>query len=99
MLQALEGRESSGQWLVASGQLSEGEAHNPKSKIENPKSVGLVGQLTNCSSGYQEIPVTYRDTSCLDGFAWEHAKQHDGEVREVDRLIGFCLLIRREVID
>jgi GT2 family glycosyltransferase len=75
--------------------------NNPESKIENPKSpVGLVGPLTNCASGYQEIPVvSYADTSCLDGFAWEHGKQYDGQVQEVDRLIGFCLLIRREVID
>ena len=72
---------------------------NPKSKIQNPKSLGLVGPLTNSASGYQEIPVTYSNLACLDGFAWEHAKAHAGQVQEVDRLIGFCLLIRREVID
>jgi GT2 family glycosyltransferase len=71
------------------------------SLISHPSSsrIGLVGPLTNCASGYQEIRVTYDDTSCLDGFAWEHAKQHAGELHEVDRLIGFCLLIKREVIN
>ena len=97
---AEEGTESSGQFSLASGQLSDPEAPNPKFKIENPKSpVGLVGPLTNCSSGYQEIGAGYADLACLDGFVWEHAKKHAGQIQEVDRLMGFCLLIRREVID
>jgi GT2 family glycosyltransferase len=61
--------------------------------------VGLVGPLTNCASGYQQIEASYSDLACLDGFAWEHAKKHIGQRLDVDRLIGFCLLIRREVID
>jgi GT2 family glycosyltransferase/glycosyltransferase involved in cell wall biosynthesis/SAM-dependent methyltransferase len=73
---------------------------NPKSKIENPESrVGLVGPLTNHASGHQEIAPGYTDLDSLDGFAWEHGKQHAGHTQNVDRLIGFCLLIRREVID
>ena len=35
----------------------------------------------------------------LDGFAWDWGKAHDGVLVDVDRLVGFCLLIRREVID
>jgi GT2 family glycosyltransferase/tetratricopeptide (TPR) repeat protein len=74
----------------------EGNHHAERDAYGN---VGLVGPLTNCASGYQEIPISYADLACLDGFAWKHAKQHAGQKREVDRLIGFCLLIRREVIE
>jgi glycosyltransferase involved in cell wall biosynthesis len=61
--------------------------------------VGLVGPLTNCASGYQQIDVGYTNLDALDSFSWEHAKKYRGQTKAVDRLIGFCLLIRREVID
>ena len=35
----------------------------------------------------------------LDGFAWDWGKAHDRQTLDVHRLVGFCLLIKREVID
>src|SRR5262249_10220977 len=35
----------------------------------------------------------------LDGFAWDWAKAHARKIEDIDRLVGFCLLIKREVID
>lgn len=64
----------------------------------DPKT-GLVGPVSNSVSGFQEIPVSYSDLASLDGFAWEQGRHHAGEYIEVERLVGFCLLIRREVID
>ncbi len=61
--------------------------------------VGLAGPCSNRVSGGQQVAVSYEDLSGLDGFAWERAKRHAGEADETDRLVGFCLLIRREVID
>jgi len=62
--------------------------------------VGLVGPCSNLVSGEQQVPVPYGgDLSGLDGFAWEWGKTHDRVAQENNRLVGFCLLIRREVID
>ncbi len=65
---------------------------------DDPK-IGLVGPCTNNISGEQQVPVTYEDLSCLDGFAWEWGKRHDREPQETDRLVGFCLLVRKSLVD
>jgi GT2 family glycosyltransferase/tetratricopeptide (TPR) repeat protein len=67
--------------------------------LESDPKIGLVGPVSNCVSGEQQIPIAYDDLSGLDGFAWEHGQRHHGQYQETDRLVGFCLLIRREVID
>lgn len=95
-------RASSGQQIVLLNNdvlVTTGWLDRLLQPLRNNKTMGLVGPLTNCASGYQEIAVPYTDLACLDGFAWEHAKTHAGRAQDVDRLIGFCLLIRREVID
>lgn len=61
--------------------------------------IGLVGSCSNCVSGAQQVPVGYDDLGGLDGFAWEWGKAHHAEVQDATRLIGFCLLIRRAVVE
>ena len=61
--------------------------------------VGLVGPRSNYVSGPQQIDVGYDGLAELDGFAWDWGKSQNGVVLDVNRLVGFCLLIRREVID
>jgi GT2 family glycosyltransferase/tetratricopeptide (TPR) repeat protein len=61
--------------------------------------IGLVGPCSNYLGSEQQIDVPYQDLSDLDAFAWEWGNLHHCEKIETDRLIGFCLLIRREVID
>lgn len=61
--------------------------------------VGLVGPLSNHVSGEQAIPVSYTSLESLDGFAWELGKSNGGQVLETNRLVGFCLLIKRGVIE
>jgi glycosyltransferase involved in cell wall biosynthesis len=61
--------------------------------------VGLVGPCSNSVSGPQRIPVDYEGLESLNRFARESAGRHRGAVEETDRLVGFCLLIRREVVD
>jgi len=58
---------------------------------------GLVGPVSNNVSGEQQIPVTYTDLTSLDGFAWDCRSNR--QLTETDRLIGFCMLFRREVMD
>jgi len=67
--------------------------------LRRDPSIGLVGPCSNCVSGPQQVEITYDDLAALDGFAWEWGKANDGVLVDTDRLIGFCLLIRREVID
>jgi GT2 family glycosyltransferase/tetratricopeptide (TPR) repeat protein/2-polyprenyl-3-methyl-5-hydroxy-6-metoxy-1,4-benzoquinol methylase len=64
----------------------------------DPK-VGLVGPCSNCVSGEQQVEAGYKDLGELDDFAEGWARVHDREWGDTDRLVGFCLLIRREVID
>ncbi|HJT36518.1 MAG TPA: glycosyltransferase [Pirellulales bacterium] len=63
------------------------------------RAVGLVGPCSNFVSGPQQVAAGYDDLSALDGFAWEWAKQNAGRREDVDRLVGFCLLISREAIE
>ncbi|MDB5336757.1 MAG: wbbL 5, partial [Planctomycetaceae bacterium] len=60
--------------------------------------IGLVGPYTNCTAGPQRIDARYALRE-LDDFAWRHRKVHSGQRIEVDKLTGFCLLLKREVID
>jgi len=64
----------------------------------DPK-VGLVGPCSNCVSGPQQVAVGYDALTGLDGFAWDWGKAHDEVREETGRLVGFCLLVRRGVID
>jgi O-antigen biosynthesis protein len=66
---------------------------------EDP-AVGLVGPCSNRVSGEEQIGVDYdEDLVGLDGFAWDWGRDNDGRREIADRLVGFCLLIRRQVID
>lgn len=69
--------------------------------LHSARDVGLVGPCSNRVSGEQQVPVTYSegDLNGLDGFAWEHGRRHEGATEETDRLVGFCLCIKRAVID
>lgn len=60
--------------------------------------IGLVGPVSNCVSGPQQIPVGYRDLTGLDGFAWEWGRRQR-EIVDLERLVGFCLLVTRECLE
>ena len=64
----------------------------------DPK-VGLVGPRSNSVSGPQQIEVGYDNLAELDGFAWDWGKGQSGVMVDLNRLVGFCLLISREVIE
>ena len=63
--------------------------------------VGIVGPRTNRIIGPQMVPSVSYDPDSLQGFdafvrAW---REEHGRVLPVHRVIGFCMLIRREVLD
>jgi GT2 family glycosyltransferase len=61
--------------------------------------VGMVGPVTNYSSGHQCIPVTYSELSGLEKFARLHCQENAGCYTDVRRLVGFCLLAKRSLLD
>ena len=67
--------------------------------LHSDPSIGLVGPGSNSVSGEQQVAVSYEALEDLDGFAWDWGKDHAGARADTDRLVGFCLLIRREALD
>jgi GT2 family glycosyltransferase/SAM-dependent methyltransferase len=64
----------------------------------DPK-IGLAGPVSDHVSGEQQVPAQFDGIEDLDGFAWDWGKAHDGQIFDNDRLVGFCLMIKRDVID
>lgn len=61
--------------------------------------VGLVGPVTNNISGPQKIETGYHNRAEMDSFAAQWITEHTAQTGEFPRLVGFCLLVRRAVID
>jgi GT2 family glycosyltransferase len=61
--------------------------------------VGMAGAVTNNSRPPQQVPAPYADRDGLESFAAQRRREHAGAVRESERLAGFCLLARRQVLD
>ncbi len=60
--------------------------------------IGLVGPVTSYAAAPQQIPVAYRTPAELTAFAEHRRAEYSGKALQVERLIGFCLLLRREVL-
>jgi GT2 family glycosyltransferase/2-polyprenyl-3-methyl-5-hydroxy-6-metoxy-1,4-benzoquinol methylase len=67
--------------------------------LHSSPDVGMVGPLTNFASGEQQIPVPYQDLTGVEGFAWDLGRRQRGRAAETDRLVGFCLAMKREMIE
>lgn len=62
--------------------------------------IGLVGPMTNYAPPPQRVAETYADPATgLVSFAQEHRRRHEGRYSDVTRLSGFCMLMRRDVLD
>jgi len=68
-------------------------------RLHSSPEVGMAGPLSNFVSGPQQIPVPYQNLAEVDGFAWDWGKAHRGQSQPTDRLVGFCLVMKREVIE
>src|SRR5207247_380959 len=60
--------------------------------------VGMVGPVTNQASEPQRVPVDYAELDGLESFASRCRQEKAGQAIQVQRLTGFCLLVRREVL-
>ncbi len=61
--------------------------------------VGLVGPVSNRVSGPQQIPTNYTTDAAMFDFAKSWREQNQGRSQPVTRLVGFCLLFKRAVLD
>ncbi|TMQ31491.1 MAG: hypothetical protein E6K70_22600, partial [Planctomycetota bacterium] len=61
--------------------------------------VGMAGAVTNYSRQPQQIPVDYADVGGIDALAAKRRRDFAGQALQVARLTGFCVLLRREVLD
>lgn len=62
-------------------------------------SIGAVGPRTNFASGPQMVPDAQYSESNLDNWAEEWHRKNAGSLRAVNRLVGFLILTKREVIE
>lgn len=67
--------------------------------LEHAPDIGMAGPVSNYVSGDQQVPVDYTDLGGLEAFArgWTH--EHADQRTYVRRLVGFCLLIHRHVVE
>lgn len=61
--------------------------------------IGMVGPVSNYVSGPQQISVDYTSLEGIEDFSQRHCMRHRGKSRSVLRLVGFCLLVKKEVLD
>jgi GT2 family glycosyltransferase/predicted Zn-dependent protease len=67
--------------------------------LQDWPAVGLVGPVTNAAPDAQGVRPGYAELSGLDDFAARRRRDFAGKALPVNRLTGFCLLARREVLD
>lgn len=64
--------------------------------------IGIVGPVSNNVSGSQQVESVDYDQTTLEGleeFAKKWAALHDRQIKPITRVVGFCMLIKREVIE
>jgi GT2 family glycosyltransferase len=67
--------------------------------LRSDERIGAVGPVTNAAAYYTAIPVPYRTQEELDLFAGEFNKPDPAKWEERIKLIGYCLLMKREVFE
>jgi len=67
--------------------------------MENDESVGIVGPSTSFASTVQQIPVAYKNERGLYEFNEEVYEKNRHKSMEVDKVVGVCMLVRREMLD
>ncbi|WP_420482349.1 glycosyltransferase [Bacillus subtilis] len=61
--------------------------------------IGMVGPVSNYVSGPQQVPVNYTNVEEIEDFSRLYCLQQQGRSKAVLRLVGFCLLVKKKVLD
>lgn len=67
--------------------------------INSSEDIGAVGPVTNSCAYFQSIPVNYNSVEEMINFAEEYNNSNIEMWEEKLKLIGFCLLIKKKVLD
>lgn len=67
--------------------------------LHSAPDVGLVGPVTNYASGRQQVVIDWAEGEGFAQSAERHNHSDPGKWLEVQRLIGMCLLLKREVLN
>ncbi|GAF13629.1 hypothetical protein JCM19046_1069 [Bacillus sp. JCM 19046] len=67
--------------------------------LHSEKTIGMVGPMSNYVSGSQLIDDPYTSLDQVDEYAKKRRKKYDQQHKYVLRLVGFCLLVKRTVIE
>lgn len=67
--------------------------------LHSSADIGAVGAITNNCSYYQAISVNYKSLEEMQKFAKQLNVANPNQWEERLKLIGFCMLIKREVVD
>ncbi|MDN8592307.1 glycosyltransferase family 2 protein [Paenibacillus sp. 11B] len=79
--------------------VTPGWLDNMMSCLNSHPEMGVVGPVTNYIGGDQQIEVPYTDVEEMWSFAAQHNRPDAGKHRETDRLVGFCWLFSRELLE
>jgi GT2 family glycosyltransferase/tetratricopeptide (TPR) repeat protein len=61
---------------------------------------GVIGPMSNCVSGPQLIPhIEHTTIEEIDSFAAQWRKDHERQSFPIKRVVGFCLISKRELTD
>lgn len=77
--------------------VTEGWLENMLYCLSSDERIGLVGPVSNYISGEQQIETGYGTIEEMHAFAAEFNRSDAAKWQPVDRLAGFCLLLRREL--
>ncbi|MNO69582.1 N-glycosyltransferase [compost metagenome] len=67
--------------------------------LYSSEEIGAVGPITNSASYYQAVTANYSTIIEMHNFAKEYHEANKGEWEQRLKLIGFCMLIKKEVIN
>ncbi|MCC3378649.1 glycosyltransferase family 2 protein [Paenibacillus farraposensis] len=79
--------------------VTPGWLSNMLAALWSDSTVGLVGPVTNYVSGIQQIHGLGGDLSSCLRFAEQNNASNPSRWQEVKRLVGFCVLLRRELME
>ncbi len=95
--------EASGDYLLLLNNdvvVTESWLTNLLKAFDRDPALGIVGPMTNAVSGPQKEPeVTYCNMEEMHEFAGKYARINEGKLLYFPRIVGFALLMKREVFD
>ncbi|MFS0872905.1 glycosyltransferase family 2 protein [Paenibacillus xylanilyticus] len=79
--------------------VTPGWLDNMMACLDSDPEIGLVGPVTNYIGGDQQIDVPYSEVEDMWSFARRHNRPDPDKHRMTERLVGFCWLFSRELLE